>query len=90
MDCNPLSSSVPEISQARTLEGVTIPFSRGLPLPGDQTCISCIAGGLFTAELPGKPDYWVCNIYVHNVGFPGGLEGKDSTHSAGDLGLIPG
>ena len=27
---------------------------------------------------------------IHNLGFPGGLDGKESTCNAGDLGLIPG
>ena len=31
MDCSPPSSSVHGILQARRLEGVAIPFSRGLP-----------------------------------------------------------
>ena len=35
-----------------------MPSSRGSSLPRDQTslpCGFCIAGGFFTAELPGKP-----------------------------------
>ena len=42
-----LRSSVHEIPQA-LLEWVTIFFSRGSSLPGDQTCISHIAGRFFT------------------------------------------
>ena len=41
-------SSVHGILQARILETVTIPFSRGLSQPRDQTCVSCIAGRFFT------------------------------------------
>ena len=50
MDCNPPSSSVHEIFQARILEWVVISFSRGFFWPRDQTCISvsCIAGRFFT------------------------------------------
>ena len=48
MDCSPAGSSVHGILQARTLEWVAIPFSRGSPLPRGQTQVSCITGGLFT------------------------------------------
>ena len=47
MDCSPLGSSVHGLLQARMLEWVTIPFSRGLCLLGDQTCVSRIAGRFF-------------------------------------------
>ena len=55
MDCSPLGSSVHGILQARILEWVAIPFSRGPSWPRDGTWVSCIAGGFFTAEPPGKP-----------------------------------
>ena len=58
MDCNPLGSSVHGILQARILEWVAMPSSRGSSRPRGQTCISwgsCIAGRFFTAEPPGKP-----------------------------------
>ena len=48
MDCSPLGSSVHGIFQARILEQVTIPFSRGSSQPGTRTLVSCIAGGYFT------------------------------------------
>ena len=53
MDCSPLGSSVRGISQARIMEWVAISFCRGSSHRSDRTCISCIAGGLFT-EPPGK------------------------------------
>ena len=43
MDCSPSSSSVHGISQARILEWVAIPFSRGSSRPRDQTHISCVS-----------------------------------------------
>ena len=46
--CSPPGSSVPGILQARTLEWVTIPFSRGSSRPKDQTHVACIAGRCFT------------------------------------------
>ena len=36
------------ILQARMLEGVAFPFSRGSPQPRDQTRVSLIASGFFT------------------------------------------
>ena len=46
--CSPPGSSIYGISQARILEWVAIPFSRGSSSPRDQTCASCIAGRFFT------------------------------------------
>ena len=55
MDCSPPGSSVHGILQARTLEWVAIPSSRGYSQPKDRTWVSFIANRLFTAEPPGKP-----------------------------------
>ena len=57
IDSNPPGSSDHEILQARILEWVNIAFFRGSSLPRDRThvsCVSCIAGGFFTAEPPGN------------------------------------
>ena len=49
MDCCPPGSSVYGILQARILEWVAKPFSKGSSLPRDRTCISyALAGGFFT------------------------------------------
>ena len=48
MDCNPQGSSVHGNLQARILEWVAVPFSKGSSWPRAQTGISCIAGGFFT------------------------------------------
>ena len=48
MDCSLSGSSVHGIVQARILEWVAIPFSRGCSQPRDQTWVSCIAGRFFT------------------------------------------
>ena len=58
--CNPLncslpSSSVDGILQARTLEWVAVPFSRGSSQPRDETQVSCIAGRFLPTEPPGIP-----------------------------------
>ena len=47
--CNPMNYTVHEILQARILECVVFPFSRGFSQPKDQTQVSCIAGGFFTS-----------------------------------------
>ena len=51
MDCSPPGTSVHGILQARILEWVAIPFSRGSSPPRDWTWVSwnsCIAGRFFT------------------------------------------
>ena len=48
MDCSLQDSSVHGILQARMLEWVVIPFSRGSSLPRDQTSVSCITDRFFT------------------------------------------
>ena len=48
LDCSLPGSSVHGILQARILEWVAIPFSRGSSQPGARTSVSCIAGGFFT------------------------------------------
>ena len=48
MVCSPLGSLVHEIFQARILEWVAIPFSRGSSQPRDQTKVSCTEGRFFT------------------------------------------
>ena len=48
MGCSPLGSSVLGILQARILEWIAIPFSRGSSRHRDWTQVSHIAGGFFT------------------------------------------
>ena len=43
------------IRQARILQWVAMPHSRGSSWPRDWTRISCISGRFFTTEPPGKP-----------------------------------
>ena len=47
--CDPIDYTVQGILQARILEGVAVPFSRGSSQPRDQTQASRIAGGFFTS-----------------------------------------
>ena len=48
MDCSPPGSSLHGILQARILEWVAIPFSRGSSRCRNWTWVSCIAGRFFT------------------------------------------
>ena len=48
MDCSPPGSTVHGILQARILEWVAMPSSRGSSHSRDGTCVSCIAGRFFT------------------------------------------
>ena len=56
MDCSLPGFSVHRILQARILEWVDIPFSRGPSQPRDRTWVSCFAGRFFpiwaTREAP--------------------------------------
>ena len=54
VDCSLPSSSVHGILQARILEWVVFPFSRGSSQPRDQTQASCIAGRFFTSLATRK------------------------------------
>ena len=59
MDCSPPASSVNGIPQAKILEWVAIPFSRGSSLSRDQTWVSCIAGRFFTV--------WATRKYIRGI-----------------------
>ena len=57
-DCSLPGSSIPGISQAGILEWVAIFFSRVFSWPRDWTHVSCLAGGFFTTESPGKLSFF--------------------------------
>ena len=50
-------SSVHGISQARILERIAIPFSRGSSQPRGQIQVSCIAGRFFTVWATREAQY---------------------------------
>ena len=52
--CDPMDYTVHGILQARILEWVALPFSRGSSQPRDQMQVSHIAGGFFTSCATGK------------------------------------
>ena len=55
MDCSPSGSSVHGILQARILEWVTMPSSKGFSQPRDRTQVSHIAADSLPSEPLGKP-----------------------------------
>ena len=81
MDCNPPGSSVRGIVQARILEWVAIPFSRGSSWPGIKSRSSALQDSLPT-EPPGKGmgnDQRICNSDAIRSGFqnaPSYLRGR--------------
>ena len=54
VDCSPPGSSVRGILQARMLEWVAMPSSRGSSRPRERTQVSCTAGGFFAPEPRAK------------------------------------
>ena len=55
MDCSPPGSSVHRILQARILEWVATPFSRGSSQCRDQTQSHALQADSLPSEPPGKP-----------------------------------
>ena len=61
MDCSPPGSSAHGILQARILEWVTMPSSRGSSWAGMETASlmsPALISRFFTTESPGKPSLW--------------------------------
>ena len=57
--CDPWDYTVHVILQARILEWVAVPFSRGSSQSRDQTQVSHIAGGFFTSWATKEAqEYW--------------------------------
>ena len=66
VNSSPPGSSIHGISQARILDQVTVSFSRGSSQPRDQTCVSWIAGWLFTAKPLGTPQFLMSRSIIKN------------------------
>ena len=68
IECSPPGSSVHGILQARILEWVAVPSSRGSSWPGDPIPIfygSCLTGRFFTTESPGKLIYHTIHLLIY-------------------------
>ena len=64
--CNPMDYTFHGILQARILEWVAFPFSRGSSQSGNRTGVSCIAGGFFTNWAIREVQHrLVCMLYIH-------------------------
>ena len=77
--CDPMGYTAHGILQARILEWVAVPFSRGPSQLRDRTQVSHIVDGFFTSWAQIILSHLLCILW-----FTGGSDG------AGDLGLIPG
>ena len=66
MDCSPPGSSVHGIFQARTLQWVAIPFSRGPSQPRDRTWASYVTGPFFTMGVTREALVWLLTSYCYN------------------------
>ena len=53
--CDPMGYTVPRILQARILEWVAVPVSRGSPHPRIEPMSPALQVDSLPAELPGKP-----------------------------------
>ena len=69
MHCSPLCYSVHWILQARILEWIAIPFSRGSSPPRDRTQISRVTGRFLTIWATGKTylKSIILFYYIHRV-----------------------
>ena len=78
MDCSLSGSSVHGIFQARILEWVAMPSSRGSSQPRDQTCVyyvSCIGRWVFfTTSATWEAQYQCLNITKSEREYPHLLE----------------
>ena len=90
MDCSPAGSSVHGIFQARILEWVAIPFSRGSSQPRNQTCIvggSITAWATKEAQLCSQAFTWVRSITVESEHrFPSSLHAPPPASREGECG----
>ena len=64
MDCSPVAHLSMGILQARILEWVAMPSSRGSPQPRDRTQVSCIAGGFFTIWATREALGWTYSWHI--------------------------
>ena len=69
--CDHMDHTVHGILQARILEWVAFPFSRGSSQPRDRTQVSCIAGGFFTIWATREAqEYWSGSLSLLQGIFP--------------------
>ena len=62
--CDPMDYTAHGILQAKILEWVAFPFSRGSSQPRDQTQVSCTAGGFFPNRATSEVQMIVSHVYL--------------------------
>ena len=69
IDCTPPVSSVHGILEARILEWVAMPSSRGLPNPGIKPRSPTLQADLLPSEPPGKAPFHVFSplYFIHSI-----------------------
>ena len=65
-DCSLPGFSVHGILQAKILEWIAIPFSRGTSQPRYWTLVSCIAGRFYTVWATGKSSCYIYFTHYHS------------------------
>ena len=84
MDCSPPGSSGHRILQARTLEWVAIPFSRGCPWPRIEPRSSASRAGSLPSKPPGKSHKdWQKKVSVKRATFTSDTENQ--THNPSEV-----
>ena len=68
MDCSPAGSSVHGIIQAKILEWVAIPFSRGSFQHRDRTWVSCIADSVYQQRYKGSLTIYSLSLLLSQFG----------------------
>jgi len=72
MNYSPPGSSVRGILQARILEWVAIPFSRGSSWPSDWTWVSCITGRFFAIWATREGEFNTLSVNKSRASMDGG------------------
>ena len=88
MDCSPPGSSVHRILQARILEGVAMPSSRGSSPPRNQTRVSCIVGRFYAWDTREAPFLGTCFL-IWIRGLVGAMPFLHPTSELAGLPAIP-
>ena len=69
MDCSLPGSPVPGVLQARILEWVAFPSSRGSSLSRDRTCVSCISRQILYHWATWEVPYSITNMVLRKDTF---------------------
>ena len=76
---DPMDYPVHGILQARILEWVAFPFSRGSSQPWDWTQVSCIAGRFFTSWATREASLYLLKAHVNGISLDVSMETKGNS-----------